>query len=61
MHNFQEQCPAHSRPQSTSYSASFNIYIDLARAKSEALNNIFSLPKQNIKLYNAKRRRQRER
>ena len=36
-------------------------YIDLARAKSEALNNIYSLFKQNIKSCNAKRRRQRRR
>ena len=35
--------------------------IDLARAKSEALNNIYSLLKQNIKSCYAKRRRQRER
>ena len=35
--------------------------IDLARAKSEALNNIYSLLKQNIKSSYAKRRRQRER
>ena len=33
------------------------IYIDLARAKSEALDNIYSLLKQNIKSCNAKRRR----
>ena len=32
-------------------------YIDLARAKSEALDNIYSLLKQNIKSCNAKRRR----
>ena len=32
-------------------------YIDLARAKSEALENIHSLFKQNIKSCNAKRRR----
>ena len=32
-------------------------YIDLARAKSEALDNVFSLLKQNIKSCNAKRRR----
>ena len=36
-------------------------YIYLARAKSEALNNIYSLLKQNVKSRNAKRRRQRER
>ena len=36
-------------------------YIVLARAKSEALDNIYSLLKQNIKSCNAKRRRQRER
>ena len=36
-------------------------YIDLARAKSEALDNIYSLFKQNIKSCNAKRRRQRRR
>ena len=35
------------------------IYRDLARAKSEALDNIYSLFKQNIKWCNAKRRRQR--
>ena len=37
--------------------------MDLARAKSEALDNtcIYSLLKQNIKLGNAKRRRQRRR
>ena len=34
---------------------------DLARAKSEALDNIYSLFKQNIKSRNAKRRRQRRR
>ena len=32
-----------------------NQYIDLARAKSEALDNFYSLLKQNIKSYNAKR------
>ena len=31
-------------------------YIDLARAKSEAVDNIYSLFKQNIKSFNAKRR-----
>ena len=36
-------------------------YIDLARTKSEALDNIYSLFKQNIKSGNAKRRRQRRR
>ena len=36
-------------------------YIDLARAKREALVNIYSLLKQNIKSCNAKRRRQRKR
>ena len=36
-------------------------YIDLAGAKSEALDNICILLKQNIKSCNAKRRRQRER
>ena len=36
-------------------------YIDLSRAKSEALDNIFRLFKQNIKSCDAKRRRQRER
>ena len=35
------------------------IYRDLARAQSEALDNIYSLFKQNIKWYNAKPRRQR--
>ena len=35
--------------------------IDLARAKSEAPDNIYSLLKQDIKSCNAKRRRQRER
>ena len=34
---------------------------DLARAKSEALDNIYSLFKQNIKSRNAKRRRQHRR
>ena len=34
--------------------------IDLARAKSEALTNIYSLLKQNIKSSYAKQRRQRE-
>ena len=34
-----------------------NIYIDLARAKSEALDNIYSLFKQNIKSCNAKQLR----
>ena len=33
----------------------------VSRAKSEALDNIYSLLKQNIKSCNAKRRRQRER
>ena len=33
------------------------LYVDLARAKSEALDNIYSLFKQNIKSCNAKRRR----
>ena len=32
-------------------------YIDLARTKSEALDNIYSLFKQNIKSCNAKRRK----
>ena len=36
-------------------------YIDLARAKSEVLDNIYSLFKPNIKWCNAKRRRQRRR
>ena len=36
-------------------------YIDLARAKSEPLYNIYSLLKQNIKSCNDKRRRQRRR
>ena len=35
--------------------------MDLARAKSEAVDNIYSLFKQNIKSCNAKRRRQRRR
>ena len=35
--------------------------IDLARAKSEALDNIYGSLKQNIKSCNAKRRRRRER
>ena len=35
-------------------------YIDLARAKSKALDNIYSLLKQNIKSCYAKRRRQKE-
>ena len=39
----------------------FFIYIDLARAKSEALDNIYGSLKQNIKSCNAKRRRRRER
>ena len=34
------------------------IFIYLARAKSEAVDNIYSLFKQNIKWCNAKRRRQ---
>ena len=37
------------------------IYIDLARAKSGALVNIYSLFKENRKSCNAKRRRKRER
>ena len=37
------------------------LHLDLARAKSEALDNIYSLFKQNIKSCNAKRRRQRRR
>ena len=36
-------------------------YIDLARAKSKALNDNYSLLKLNIKSCNAKQRRQRER
>ena len=36
-------------------------YTDLARAKSEALDNVYSLFKENIKSCNAKRRRQRRR
>ena len=36
-------------------------YKDLARAKSEAVLNIYRLLKQNIKASNAKRRRQRKR
>ena len=36
-------------------------YIYLARAKSEALNNIYSLLKQIVKSCYAKRRRQQER
>ena len=36
-------------------------YIDLARAKSEALDNIYSLFKQNIKSFNAKRRKEHRR
>ena len=35
--------------------------MDLAKAKSEAVDNIYSLFKQNIKWCNAKRRRQRRR
>ena len=35
--------------------------MDLPRAKSETLDGIYSFIKQNIKLCNAKRRRQRER
>ena len=35
----------------------FQWHMDLARAKSEALDNIYSLFKQNIKSCNAKRRR----
>ena len=35
--------------------------IDLSRAKREALDNIYSLFKQNINSCNAKRRRQRRR
>ena len=38
--------------------ASKLIYIDLARAKSEDLDNIYSLLKQHIKSRDAKRRRQ---
>ena len=38
--------------------ASKLIYIDLAKAKSEALDNNYSLLKQNIKSRDAKRRRQ---
>ena len=37
------------------------IYVYLARAKSKALDIIYSLLKQNIESCNAKRRRQRER
>ena len=42
-----------------SFEMIYIIYIDLARAKSEALDNIYSLFKQNIKWCNAKPRRQR--
>ena len=38
--------------------ASKLIYTDLAKAKSQALDNIYSLLKQNIKSRDAKRRRQ---
>ena len=38
-----------------------SLYIDLARAKSEAIDNTYSLLKQNIKSWNAKWRRTRER
>ena len=48
-----------SNPQRLTYTIMDDI--DLARAKSEALENIYSLLKQNIKSCYAKRRRQRER
>ena len=38
--------------------ACITLNIDLARAKSEALDNIYSLFKQNIKSCNAKQQRQ---
>ena len=40
--------------------AFLKIYVN-GRAKSEALDNIYSLLKQNIKSWNAKRRKQRRR
>ena len=46
---------------SHSFKKSVKIIIDLARAKSEALDNIYGLFKKNIKSCNAKRRRQRRR
>ena len=48
-------------PQRNSYVITVKYNIDLARAKSEAPNNTYSLLKQNVKSCNAKRRRQRER
>ena len=50
-----------SNPQRLTYTQIVMDDIDLARAKSEALENIYSLLKQNIKSCYAKRRRQRER
>ena len=49
------------RSESSNITISILKYKDLARAKSEAVVNIYRLLKQNIKSSNAKRRRQRKR
>ena len=54
-------CPKQGQGQRLTYTQIIMDDIDLAKAKSEALENIYSLLKQNIKSCYAKRRRQRER
>ena len=49
------------RSESSNITISILKYKDLAKAKSEAVVNIYSLLKQNIKSRNAERRRQRKR
>ena len=51
----------HLRSESSNITISILKYIDLARAKSEAVVDIYRLLKQNVKSSNAKRRRQRKR
>ena len=47
--------------ESSNIAISILKYMDLARAKSEAVVNIYSLLKQDIKSCNAERRRQQKR
>ena len=47
--------------ESSNITISILKYMDLARAKSEAVVNIYSLLKQDIKSCNAERRRQQKR
>ena len=49
------------RSESSNITISILRYKDLARAKSEAVVNIYRLLKQDMKSSNAKRRRQRKR